>query len=139
MVVRLFVVTTSSRKSIDKTIEGAVGTRLGGRFLLYDLRKVRRWKVGFRLRSREIERKPRACRLSGRPLVLYRTEEGSVVAFDDRCPHRHAPLSQGKLVEGTLRCPYTDGLDQAGQCAIPASLAQESIERASAFERVARL
>ena len=82
--------------------------------------------------SHEIERKPRACRLSGRPLVIYRTEEGSVVAFDDRCPHRHAPLSQGKLVEGTLQCPYHGwSFDQAGQCVrIPASLAQESIERA---------
>ena len=82
--------------------------------------------------SHEIERKPRACRLSGRPLVIYRTEEGSVVAFDDRCPHRHAPLSQGKLIEGALQCPYHGwSFDQAGQCVrIPASLAQESIERA---------
>jgi phenylpropionate dioxygenase-like ring-hydroxylating dioxygenase large terminal subunit len=39
------------------------------------------------------------------PIVLYRST-GGVVAAPDRCPHREAPLSQGTVIDGCLRCPY---------------------------------
>src|SRR5579875_3850809 len=58
-----------------------------------------------------------------RPLVLWRAEDGNVVAFDDRCCHKRMPLSAGKLLEnGWLRCAY-HGLcfDTQGACvSIPA-------------------
>jgi phenylpropionate dioxygenase-like ring-hydroxylating dioxygenase large terminal subunit len=62
-------------------------------------------------------------RLSGqvvaeKPLVLWRTAEGNIVAFDDRCVHKRMPLSQGRLLEdGVLECAY-HGLcyDPSGQC-----------------------
>ncbi len=42
-----------------------------------------------------------------RPIVLWRTEEGKLVAFDDRCCHKRMPLSAGKLLEdGLLQCAY---------------------------------
>ncbi len=44
--------------------------------------------------------------LLNRPVVLYRDEHGAVVALDDRCPHRFAPLSRGRVVDGALECPY---------------------------------
>jgi phenylpropionate dioxygenase-like ring-hydroxylating dioxygenase large terminal subunit len=44
--------------------------------------------------------------IHNRPLVLYREPNGSVVALDDRCPHRFAPLSRGRLLDGTIECPY---------------------------------
>jgi vanillate O-demethylase monooxygenase subunit len=40
------------------------------------------------------------------PLVLYRTSAGEVVALEDRCPHRFAPLSLGRLEGDELRCMY---------------------------------
>lgn len=40
------------------------------------------------------------------PIVLFRTESGAIGALHDRCPHRFAPLSGGKLVADTIQCPY---------------------------------
>jgi vanillate O-demethylase monooxygenase subunit len=42
----------------------------------------------------------------GEPIVLFRAEDGTPVAFEDRCPHRHLPLSMGRLVGDTLQCLY---------------------------------
>lgn len=38
-------------------------------------------------------------------LVVYRTEKGVTVARDV-CPHRGAKLSNGRMIEGELTCPY---------------------------------
>jgi phenylpropionate dioxygenase-like ring-hydroxylating dioxygenase large terminal subunit len=38
-------------------------------------------------------------------LVLWQGAEGPAV-FDDRCPHRGASLSLGRVHEGVLECPY---------------------------------
>src|SRR5215475_13117307 len=40
------------------------------------------------------------------PLVLYRTGSGEIVALEDRCCHRFAPLSLGRLEGDDLRCMY---------------------------------
>ena len=41
------------------------------------------------------------------PIVLYRRADGSPAALHDRCPHRFAPLSMGKIVHGdAVQCPY---------------------------------
>ena len=48
-----------------------------------------------------------ARRVCDRPLALYRTADGRVVALADACWHRLAPLSKGKLVgEEEIQCPY---------------------------------
>ncbi len=52
------------------------------------------------------------------PIVLYRAADGSVAAIEDRCAHRFAPLSMGKIVGGDrIQCPY-HGLefDRTGAC-----------------------
>lgn len=41
-----------------------------------------------------------------KPVVLYRGESGAVVALDDRCCHRGAPLSMGRIEGDDLRCMY---------------------------------
>ena len=51
------------------------------------------------------------------PVVLFRSEDGAPVALEDRCCHRHLPLSEGRLVGDTLECGY-HGLvfDFDGKC-----------------------
>jgi vanillate O-demethylase monooxygenase subunit len=59
-----------------------------------------------------------ARRIMDEPLVFYRSAEGKPVALHDRCAHRWAPLSAGRLLpNGGLRCPY-HGLeyDEHGTC-----------------------
>lgn len=55
--------------------------------------------------------------LLNRPLVFFRQANGAVVAFDDRCPHRAAPLSMGRLEGDRIVCGY-HGLqfDASGAC-----------------------
>lgn len=67
--------------------------------------------------SDEIGRTPLARTFLDEPVVLFRELEGEPVALADRCPHRFAPLSKGKLVEDTIECPY-HGLrfNGAGSC-----------------------
>ncbi|OYY94076.1 MAG: (2Fe-2S)-binding protein [Hydrogenophilales bacterium 28-61-23] len=50
--------------------------------------------------------KPLARSLHGVPLVLFRDAANHAAALLDRCPHRHAPLSRGKIRQGELQCPY---------------------------------
>ena len=51
------------------------------------------------------------------PVVFYRREDGTPVALADKCAHRHAPLSEGKLTGDNIQCPY-HGLtyDPDGTC-----------------------
>jgi vanillate O-demethylase monooxygenase subunit len=44
--------------------------------------------------------------LAGKPIVLFRNPDGQVVALEDRCVHRQAPLSLGRLEPRGLRCLY---------------------------------
>jgi phenylpropionate dioxygenase-like ring-hydroxylating dioxygenase large terminal subunit len=41
-----------------------------------------------------------------KPIVLYRKEDGGIVALEDRCVHRLAPLSRGRIERDDLRCMY---------------------------------
>ena len=51
------------------------------------------------------------------PLAIYRAADGALVAMEDRCCHRFAPLSKGRLEGDDLRCMY-HGLkfDRTGRC-----------------------
>lgn len=40
------------------------------------------------------------------PLVFYKTEDDGYAALDDRCCHRAAPLSMGRVEANCLRCMY---------------------------------
>lgn len=44
--------------------------------------------------------------LAGERLALFRAAAGRAVALQDRCLHRSAPLSRGRVAEGRLRCLY---------------------------------
>jgi vanillate O-demethylase monooxygenase subunit len=65
----------------------------------------------------EVQNKPLGRIILGEPVVFYRLQDGTPVALEDRCAHRHLPLSMGKLVGDTLQCHY-HGLryDKTGVC-----------------------
>lgn len=61
------------------------------------------WVAAF---GEEVTRTPLARWLLDTPVMLYRTEAGEIVALEDRCPHRQAPLSIGKLRGDAIECGY---------------------------------
>ena len=65
----------------------------------------------------EVGETPLARMFLNEPVVLFRREDGTAVALEDRCCHRSAPLSMGKVVGENIRCGY-HGLefDAAGAC-----------------------
>jgi vanillate O-demethylase monooxygenase subunit len=42
----------------------------------------------------------------GEPLLIYRRQDGTIVVLEDRCCHRHAPLSRGRQEGDCVRCGY---------------------------------
>jgi len=54
----------------------------------------------------EIDDKPLGRMICGERIVFYRAQEGAAAAVEDFCPHRGAPLSLGRVVEGKLVCGY---------------------------------
>ena len=59
----------------------------------------------------------RSIRILDHNIVTFRSSNGSVVALDDRCPHKYLPLSKGQLVKDQIVCGY-HGLtfDGKGYC-----------------------
>lgn len=57
-------------------------------------------------RSDEVGPKPVAASLLDTHIALARTSSGTLIALEDRCPHRHAPLSAGCISGDRLACPY---------------------------------
>ena len=56
--------------------------------------------------SRELGTQPLGRLLLKEPVVLYRRSDGTPVALEDRCCHRRAPLSHGRVEGDALRCGY---------------------------------
>ena len=57
-------------------------------------------------------------RICGESIVMYRREDGGISALSNRCPHRFAPLTKGRLLPGgVIKCGY-HGLefDGTGTC-----------------------
>ena len=69
----------------------------------------------------EVTRAPLARLLLGAPVVMFRREDGRAVALEDRCCHRRAPLSKGRVIGDRLQCGYHGfTFDASGACvAIP--------------------
>src|SRR6185295_17064401 len=72
--------------------------------------------------SRMVQDKPVALTRLGERMVAWRDASGKVNVVEDRCPHRAAPLSMGRVMEGRLTCRY-HGVQVAGDgsvLAVPA-------------------
>jgi phenylpropionate dioxygenase-like ring-hydroxylating dioxygenase large terminal subunit len=95
------------------------------------------------LSARDLRGAPVRVELAGRRYVLFRDGTGQAAALVDRCPHRFAPLSAGKVrPDGRLACPYHGwNFDAQGHCDIPsrATLAKCDIPAFQVVERAGYL
>lgn len=57
------------------------------------------------MKARDLGKRPARVMLEGEALVIWRGTEG-LGALADRCPHRSAPLSEGRVQGGGVACPY---------------------------------
>jgi phenylpropionate dioxygenase-like ring-hydroxylating dioxygenase large terminal subunit len=75
-------------------------------------------------RSRDLRDRPLGVVVQGLPLVLFRGADGRPAALEDRCPHRNAPLSAGRMRAGELECGYHGWrFEPGGACAAVPGLA----------------
>lgn len=88
--------------------------------------------------SSDVVSAPFSVLLLEQPLVLWRNAEGLVQSFVDRCPHRGARLSMGRVENGHLECPYHGWqFSSGGQCVkVPAvpDFTPPASQRVQAFE-----
>ena len=76
------------------------------------------------LDSRELRKnKPIGVLRFGEKLVFWRDKDGGVVCLEDKCAHRGAALSIGKIVDDKVQCPFHGfEYDREGKCRfIPAN------------------
>jgi phenylpropionate dioxygenase-like ring-hydroxylating dioxygenase large terminal subunit len=57
-------------------------------------------------RADKVGQKPLSITVLDKPIVLARLINGELLALEDRCPHRHVPLSAGCITTSGITCPY---------------------------------
>ncbi|UVO50011.1 aromatic ring-hydroxylating dioxygenase subunit alpha [Sphingomonas sp. SUN019] len=89
-------------------------------------------------RLSDLGRKPVARRLLGQPLVVFAGKRDPVV-LHDRCPHRGMPLSEGRVANGRIICPYHGwAFGDGGVCrAVPGSRDVTAVSAAALPVRIA--
>ncbi len=84
----------------------------------------------------EVVGRPLARTVLSVPIVLFRSA-GKIVALVDRCPHRNAALSQGRVTGGLIECPYHGwSFDGSGVCRRIPGMAGECEHRHQGAEAV---
>lgn len=77
--------------------------------------------------SRRLKERPLGITLLDRALVIARLHSGELLALDDCCPHRHVPLSAGRVTAEGLQCRYHGWtFDADGKCTALPGLMQQS-------------
>lgn len=67
--------------------------------------------------SKDVGARPKPFVLNGLPIVTFRDSNGQSVSLLDRCAHRNAPLSAGRVIAGNIQCHYHGWeFDGAGAC-----------------------
>ena len=82
--------------------------------------------------------KPHPTQLLGVDVVVWKNGEGKWSVFEDKCPHRLAPLSEGRVEDdGTLLCAYHAWrFDDTGACTdMPQASTPEEEERVKSNPR----
>lgn len=88
----------------------------------------------------EVGHKPMRRVICDEPVVLFRTESGKASALEDRCAHRQAPLSMGRVVGEQIQCMYHGFMfDCSGKCTmIPHQDSAPSTAKVKSFKVVER-
>ena len=107
--------TIETEKTVDIT-SGQVADQVAKRLFNRADRFAQGWY--WAIASKDLKRdSPKALTLLGRDLVLYRQTSGEPVALDAYCPHLGAPLAQGQVKQGQIRCPLHHWqFDESGKC-----------------------
>lgn len=89
--------------------------------------------------SNDLAADPLPVMLMGEQVVLFRTADG-VAALEDRCPHRHLPLSMGRVTGSNLQCGYHGAqINAEGRCvAVPSQAAVPPRARIRSYAAVER-
>ena len=74
-------------------------------------------------RTTDVGAAPFGATLLGRPLVVFRTGDGTPATLPAACPHRSTDLRLGRVEGGRVLCPYHEwAFDGTGRCTnIPSS------------------
>ena len=69
--------------------------------------------------SNEVSDRPLARQILNQNIVVFRNTAGEAAALEDRCSHRAAPLSRGRVIDAGLQCGYHGmTFDGAGRCTV---------------------
>ncbi len=75
----------------------------------------------------QLSKQPQGFELLGQKIVLWLDDAGKAIAASDRCCHRSAQLSKGKVVDGNIVCPYHGWrFDGEGACVLVPQLENSS-------------
>ncbi len=55
--------------------------------------------------EKDLKKKPISKILLGQKIVIFRIKD-EILCFEDRCPHRNVPLSNGEIIGDKIRCNY---------------------------------
>ena len=71
------------------------------------------------LESREVGNKPIGVTRMGEKMIFWRDQKGHLSAAVDRCPHRGAALSLGKIQSDHIQCPFHGfEFESSGKCVL---------------------
>ncbi|MCB1179023.1 MAG: Rieske 2Fe-2S domain-containing protein [Leptospiraceae bacterium] len=77
--------------------------------------------------SENLKEKPVSIKLNNFSIVLFRNKNKTVSALVNECPHRRMKLSEGKVEEDRIVCPYHGWkISKSGNCTIPSGGEQKS-------------
>lgn len=81
--------------------------------------------------SHEVSSAPKQLKLMGKEYVLYRGNQGQIIALDNQCAHRGASLALGWNEGNCIRCPYHGWrYESEGHCShIPADAPETPIPK----------
>lgn len=88
--------------------------------------------------SAQLGQRPLLRTIGGQAIALFRDAQGRAQALDACCPHRGANLADGRIVAGTLACPYHGWrFSGAGHCVLVPSHPEQAIPARSAVRAFA--